>query len=229
MKNSTLLKSGGITLLFMLYFSNFSFSQEITVHGQVKDIFNRAMIGANVKLKGTTIEVLTDSMGIYQITVPVKGKLIFYLKGFEKQTIAVKGKSIINVSFNLDLNNYKDIKVETGPGIAKKTEPFQSSTSVDKKLLDQNKEVDIAQLLQSVPGIKIIYEGSEIKILIRGLRSLTSNNYALIVLNGSTYYGSLNDLDRDGGAGAMAVRWFRACAGPCPRTAPGCCARWRRR
>jgi TonB-dependent SusC/RagA subfamily outer membrane receptor len=35
------------------------------------------------------------------------------------------------------------------------------------------------------------------KLLIRGIRSITSDNYALIVLNGSAFYGSLNDLDRN--------------------------------
>jgi TonB-dependent SusC/RagA subfamily outer membrane receptor len=197
MKHSLFLKGCGILFLFQLFFSIPALCQDITVHGHVKDIFNRTMIGASVKIKGTTTEVFTDSMGDYQITAPVKGKLIFSIKGFVTQKIAVKGNSTIDVSLTLDLDRSNNSEVDTGYGLVKKSETSLASSSVDKKLLNQNKEVDIAQLLQTVPGIKIVYEGSEIKLLIRGIRSMTGDNYALIVLNGSTYYGSLNDLDRN--------------------------------
>ena len=197
MRHSLFLKGCGTVFLFQLLFITSALSQDITVHGHVKDIFNRTMIGASVKINGTTTEVFTDSMGNYLITTPVKGKLVFSIKGFVTQKIAVKWNSTIDVSLTLDLDRSNNSEEDTGYGFAKKSETSLASSSVDKKLLNQNKEVDIAQLLQTVPGIKIVYVGSEIKLLIRGIRSITGDNYALIVLNGSTYYGSLNDLDRN--------------------------------
>jgi len=182
MKHSAFLKVLAITLFFQLFLVVCTFSQDITVYGRVRDIFNRTMMGASVKLMGTTTEVFTDSMGDYQITVPLKGKLVFSKKGFLTQKMAIKGKSIIDVSLNLDLNK----EPETA-----------NKSSVDKKMLEQNKEADIAQLLTTVPGVKVVHDGGEIKLLIRGMRSVYGNNYALIVLNGSPFYGSLNDLNRN--------------------------------
>jgi TonB-dependent SusC/RagA subfamily outer membrane receptor len=197
MKHTLFLKGCGTMFLFQLFFITPALSQDITVHGHVKDIFNRTMIGASVKIKGTTTEVFTDSLGNYLITAPVKGKLVFSIKGFVTQKIAVKGNTTMDVTLTLDLDKSNNSEEDTGFGIVKKSETSLASTSVNKKLLNQNKEVDIAQLLQTVPGIKIVYVGSEIKLLIRGIRSMNGDNYALIVLNGSTYYGSLNDLDRN--------------------------------
>jgi len=182
MKHSAFLKVLAITLFFQLFLVVCTFSQDITVYGRVRDIFNRTMMGASVKLMGTTTEVFTDSMGDYQITVPLKGKLVFSKKGFLTQKMAIKGKSIIDVSLNLDLNK----EPETA-----------NKSSVDKKMLEQNKEADIAQLLTTVPGVKVVHDGGEIKLLIRGMRSVYGNNSALIVLNGSPFYGSLNDLNRN--------------------------------
>lgn len=182
MKPSIFLKVTVISLFFQLFLVVIAHSQEITVQGQVKDIFNRIIMGASIKLQGTNTEVYTDSMGYYQITVPVKGKLIFSQDGFVTQKIAVKGKTTIDVAFNLDLN--RDSQIVT-------------SSSVDKKMLNQNREANISQLLQTVPGIQIVNDGSEIKLLIRGQRSLTGNNYALVVLNGTPYNGSLYEIDRN--------------------------------
>jgi TonB-dependent SusC/RagA subfamily outer membrane receptor len=183
MMRSTLFKNCFIIILFQFLLSSFALSQNITVYGQVKDIFNRIIMGASVKVQRGTTEVFTDSMGNYQITVPQKGKLIFSQSGFLTQKIAVKGKKNIDVSFNLDLN--------------RTTNKPQSSSSVDEKMLEHNKEVSIAQLLLTIPGIKIVYESGEMKLLIRGTRSLNGDNYALIVLNGSPYYGSIDDIDRN--------------------------------
>ncbi len=182
MKPSIFLKVTVISLFFQLFLVVIAHSQEITVQGQVKDIFNRIIMGASIKLQGTNTEVYTDSMGYYQITVPVKGKLIFSQDGFVTQKIAVKGKTTIDIAFNLDLN--RDSQIVT-------------SSSVDKKMLNQNREANISQLLQTVPGIQIVNDGSEIKLLIRGQRSLTGNNYALVVLNGTPYNGSLYEIDRN--------------------------------
>jgi len=197
MKQRFFFKTCGITLLFQLLFITFSFGQDLTIQGHVTNIFDKSVIGVSVKLQGTAIETFTDSLGNYQITTPVKGKLIFARRGYETRKITVKGKTKIDVSLALDLNRSNEPEVNTGYSNVKQSETTQSSTAVDKKLLQQNKEVDIAQLLQTIPNIKVVYDGGEMKLVIRGFKSLTGDNYALIVLNGSPFYGSLNDLDRN--------------------------------
>jgi len=197
MKHGFFLKTCGITLLFQLLFVTVSFSQDVTVQGHVTNIFDKSVIGVSVKLQGTTIEVFTDSIGNYQITAPVKGKLVFARRGYETRKIAVKGKTKIDVYLALDLNGSNEPEVNTGFSYVKQSKTTQSSTPVDQKLIKQNKEVDIAQLLQTIPNIKVVYDGSDMKLIIRGMKSFNGDNYALIVLNGSPFYGSLNDLDRN--------------------------------
>jgi len=197
MKHGFFLKTCGITLLFQLLFVTVSFSQDVTVQGHVTNIFDKSVIGVSVKLQGTTIEVFTDSIGNYQITAPVKGKLVFARRGYETRKITVKGKTKIDVYLALDLNGSNEPEVNTGFSYVKQSKTTQSSTPVDQKLIKQNKEVDIAQLLQTIPNIKVVYDGSDMKLIIRGMKSFNGDNYALIVLNGSPFYGSLNDLDRN--------------------------------
>jgi len=192
MKQSTILKVCEITFLFQLLFFNFSFSQDITVQGYVTDVFNRILMGVSVKSAESPKEVFTDSMGYYKIEAPVKGKLFFSGPGFVTQKIAIKGKTAIDVSLNFDLTkNNKD----TTSNSLKSYE--NQSTIVDQKLIQRNKELTMADLLRSIAGIQIVYVDHEMKILIHGTKSLNSNNFALIVLNGFVYTGSLGDLNRD--------------------------------
>ena len=174
MKQSAILKVCKITFLFQLLFFNFSFSQDITVQGYVTDVFNRILMGVSVKSAESPKEVFTDSMGYYKIEAPVKGK------------------TAIDVSLNFDLTkNNKD----TASYSLKSYE--NQSTIVDQKLIQRNKELTMADLLRSIAGIQIVYVDHEMKILIHGNKSLNSNNFALIVLNGFVYTGSLGDLNRD--------------------------------
>lgn len=192
MKQSTLLKGYKIIFLFQFIFINFSYCQDMTVQGYVTDVFNRILMGVSVKSAETQTEVFTDSMGYYQIKSPLKGKLIFSGTGFASQKIATKGKTSIDVSLNFDLskNNKED-------GLDSSKSQTNQSTNVNQNLIRRNKELGIDQLLKTIAGVQIVYSGSEMKVLIHGNKSLTSNNYALIVLNGFVYSGSLNDLNRN--------------------------------
>jgi TonB-dependent SusC/RagA subfamily outer membrane receptor len=192
MKQSTILKVCEITFLCQFLFVNISISQDITVQGYVTDVFNRILMGVSVKSAETPKEVFTDSMGYYKIEAPVKGKLFYSGPGFATQKIAIKGKTTIDVSLNFDLTkNNKNIDPDT-----LKSHKNQS-TIVDKSLIQRNKELSMADLLRSIAGIQIVYVDHEMKILIHGTKSLISNNFALIVLNGIVYNGSLGDLNRD--------------------------------
>lgn len=109
----------------------------------------------------------------------------------------VLGDTSINILLEYSPGHTADREVNTGFGTVKESQNTQATSSVDKKLIQQDNSTDIIQLFESVPGVKVVNSGGELKILIRGIRSLTSENYALIVLNGSVYLGSLRDLNRN--------------------------------
>lgn len=192
MKKPIILKTVGLTFLMQLMSISFSFSQEISVQGYVTDIFNRILMGISIKSAETSNEVFSDSMGFYQIKSPAKGKLIFSGEGFASQRIAIKGKTTIDVSLNFDLTkNNKDNSSDTA-----KSQKMQS-TNVSQNLLKRNKELGIDQLLKTIAGVQVVFVGPEMKVLIHGIKSLNANNFALIVLNGFVYTGSLSDLNRN--------------------------------
>lgn len=185
------------TILFQLLSSSSIYCQDITVQGVVLDPYQHILPGVSVKVKGKSSEVRTDSNGHYKITAPAKGKLSFSLKGYLTQKASVWGDTSINILLEYDPDRAGDRVVNTGFGSVKESQSSQAVSPVDKKLIQDNNPTDIIQLFESVPGVKVVNSGGELKILIRGIRSITADNFALIVLNGSVYNGSLRDLNKN--------------------------------
>lgn len=170
-------------------------SQNTDIQGTVKNVFDKTVANVSVKIKGSDVEVFTDSTGFYSISVPSKGKLIFSKQNFKTKKVSVKRNKIINISlkYNIKVNNEE--YVNTGYGKIKKSESTISVGSVDQKLLERENNLDMATYLRTIPGVRVIDGGGDLNILIRGNRSLSSSDAPLIVLNGSTYYGSLKNLN----------------------------------
>jgi TonB-dependent SusC/RagA subfamily outer membrane receptor len=178
-------------------YSPFIYCQDIAVNGIVLDPYQHVLSGVSVKVKGQSSGAVTDSNGYYKLMAPAKGKLTFSRKGYLTQKALVLGDTSINILLEYDPDRAADREVNTGFGTVKESQNTQATSSVDKKLIQQNNGTDIIQLFESVPGVKVVNSGGELKILIRGIRSMTSDNFALIVLNGSVYLGSLRDLNKN--------------------------------
>ena len=73
-------------------------AQNVTVKGSVKDQFGEPVIGATVKVVGSTVGVVTDFDGNYTISVPSNGKLEYSYIGCSTQVLPVDGKSSLDVT-----------------------------------------------------------------------------------------------------------------------------------
>ena len=81
-----------------------AFAQNITVTGHVTDAqTNEAVPFAAVRLDGTMTGVSTDADGLYSISVPANGVLVFSSIGYENMSVAVEGRTRVNVSLILIL------------------------------------------------------------------------------------------------------------------------------
>ncbi len=70
--------------------------QKIAVTGVVHDAQGEAIIGANVKVKGSTIGTITDLDGVFKLTVPLGSKLIISFIGYETATVpATKNMKVV--------------------------------------------------------------------------------------------------------------------------------------
>ena len=69
----------------------------LTVSGTVTDTDGQPLLGATVRVKKSTVGTLTQDKGAYRISAPEDASLIFSFIGYEKQEVAVIGRSVIDI------------------------------------------------------------------------------------------------------------------------------------
>jgi len=197
MKKTNFKKSIGLMLLSCLM--PFAlFAQTVNVKGVVTDQKGEPLPGVSVKVVNTTTGALTDIDGNYSLKAEPNASLQFSFVGFESQTIAVAGKSVINVTLVEDTKALEDVVV-IGYGTAKKAEVTGSIVSMNGDNIRQVAANDISRSLQGrIAGVQMTQTssrpGSSLEIRIRGQRSLTASNDPLIVLDGVPFMGELGEI-----------------------------------
>ncbi|MBS1505331.1 MAG: SusC/RagA family TonB-linked outer membrane protein [Bacteroidetes bacterium] len=187
-----------------------------------------ALPGVNVVLKGTTNGTVTDSEGNYKIAVPAGATLVFSFIGMETQEVAVGERAILDVSLSSDVKQLSEVVVTIAGGLqARERELGAATTVVNSQTLTAGKSFNLAGGLQGkVAGFQINATSSGVnpsyRLILRGQRSITGDNQALIVLDGvivpSDVLSNLNPNDIENvnilqGAGAAALYGSQASNG----------------
>lgn len=131
------LKWGGRLLAsFVCSLFLMSMHAQVSVTGVVTDSQNDPLIGASVAVKGTTNGAITDLNGQYQLKVPnANVTLVFTFVGFDKQEIALKGRTKLNVVLKENALSLDEVVV-VGYGTQKRVSVTGSvSTMSDKEML----------------------------------------------------------------------------------------------
>ncbi|MDD6150928.1 MAG: carboxypeptidase-like regulatory domain-containing protein [Bacteroidales bacterium] len=84
-----------------------SYSQvtgEISVTGTVKGYGDIPLVGADVLIEGSTTGTMTDIDGKYSISCHYNSRLVFIYPGYITKKEDIKGRRIINVTLEEDLN-----------------------------------------------------------------------------------------------------------------------------
>lgn len=216
-------------MLLLAFISSESWAQERTVSGKVTSIEDgTALPGVNVVLKGTTTGTVTDVDGNYKLTLPTEnGTLIFSFIGLVTEEINVGSRSVIDVQMSADVQQLSEVVV-TGYGIerAANSITYQTERVDNEKLLQGQQQVAAAGLTGKVAGLQINVQDNGVnpqtQILLRGLRSISANNEAMIVIDGavatSAAFNDLNPQDIQSidvlkGANAGALYGSRAANG----------------
>ncbi|MCP4458367.1 MAG: SusC/RagA family TonB-linked outer membrane protein [Cytophagales bacterium] len=190
-----------LSMVFSFVFALSSFAQR-TVSGKVTDETGEGLPGVNVVIKGTTTGVTSDLDGNYQISVPDDNTVLVYSSvGMATQEVSVGARSAIDLSMALDTKMLQEVVV-TGYGIERAANEVTYQTDrVDSDLLMQGQQqVAGAGLVGKVAGMQVNVQNNGVnpqtQILLRGNRSITSNNEAMIVIDGSVAtVGAFNDLN----------------------------------
>lgn len=162
--------------------------------------------GATVLVKGTTVGTATDLDGQFSLTVPADGKvLVFSFIGTTTQEINVGQKSVIDVIMQPDVQSLNEVVITGAAGIeSRRVEMGYNATSIETRDVAQGRAANVAAgLTGKVAGLQINTTGSgvnpNVRVVLRGARSLTGNNEALIVVDNvivpNSILGNLNPQD----------------------------------
>ena len=167
----------------------FSFAQEKTITGTVSDA-NGSIPGVNVVVKGSTRGVSTGFDGKYSIKAKEGETLVFSFMGLNDITRVVAASNVINVAMQESAKELETVVV-TSFNIKKRRDAIVSSNQVvNVKELTQASAPNVIQSLAGkVSGLQINSTSAGVngssRVVLRGPRSLTGDNQALVILDGA--------------------------------------------
>jgi TonB-linked SusC/RagA family outer membrane protein len=171
---------------------------QITVTGKVTDSRNTPLDGISVAVKGSKTAVITDAKGMFTISVPDNGTLVFSAVGFISSEVAVKNNKVINVFLTEQVSSLSDVVV-VGYGTAKKKDLTGAVVQIKATQLENENARSIQDMLRgNAPGLDVGFSASPKgggSLQVRGRASLTASTSPLLVLDGVIYPGDLADIN----------------------------------
>lgn len=162
---------------------------KITVHGIVLDKSTKEpLIGATVKVKGTSLGTITDVDGKYSIIVPYKEvSLVFSYIGYKADEIALEGRTVLNIELLEDSKALQEVVV-VGYTKQRKETLIGSVATITTKDLKQSPTANINNSLAGrLPGLMATQFGGgepgvdKSSIYIRGKATYGDQNPIVIV------------------------------------------------
>ena len=176
-----------LSLFMFLGIVGFAMAQR-AVTGTISSPEGEPLVGASVTVKGTTVGALTDVDGKFSLTVPKEAQtLLFSFVGYQTQEVSIG----TNTEFTIKLaSGQLEEVVVTAQGIRKnQREIGYSYSKVGTDDITVGRSPQLAQALAGkVTGLAVYNVNNSVdpavKIVLRGYRSLTGNNEALVVVDG---------------------------------------------
>lgn len=176
-------------LLFLctVLFFALDVSAQVAMKGHVKDDGGEGIMGATIKVKGTSSGVVTDFDGNFQLKCKSGATLVISYVGFVPQE--VKAKDGLDVTLKEDVAQLNEVVV-VGYGSMAKKEISSSVVQVSKEQFNQGAASDpMALITGKVAGLNVASTADAnpnamTDIQIRGAGSLMASNGPLIVIDG---------------------------------------------
>lgn len=156
------------------------------------------VIGASVLVVGTQIGTVTDGNGQFSLTIP-DGKKTLRITYIGMEPIEVSARPNMRIMLTSDQKALDEVIV-VAYGTAKKSSFTGSAAVVGADEIGKVQVTNAVDALKGkAAGVQINtasgQPGSTPTIRIRGVNSLNAGNSPLIVVDGSPYEGSLNDIN----------------------------------
>lgn len=190
-----------IWLFSLLFCCTLLTAQNVTVVGTVTGSpDSELLMGASVSVKGTTQGTITDIDGKYSLSVASDAILVFSYLGYETKEVAVKNRTVLNVSLKADAQDLEEVIV-VGT-IMKKSDLTGAVSSVSAKVLEEKPVTNINQALQGrVAGVFIsnaAKPGDDATIKIRGTNTINTTTDPIYVVDGlvmDNFGGGFNSIN----------------------------------
>ncbi len=168
----------------------FSFAQDKTVTGTITD-GKLPLPNANVVIKGTAKGVAADMDGKFSIKAKSGDVLVVSFSGYEKKSVTVGSANNYNVTLTASSKVLEDVVITGAMGIKRtKDAAVYAQKQIGAKELTQAANPNAIQALTGkVSGLQISMTSNGVsagsRIVLRGNRSVSGDNQALIVIDNS--------------------------------------------
>ncbi len=181
-----------IPLIFLSFFLQFSFAQNFSIKGTVKDVEGNPLIGANVILMETNFGAATDLNGRYNINnlKPGRYTVEFSMVGFERRTfpnIIINNSSVeVDALLQQKVIESEQVIITAGKYEQKKRELTVSADVIPADELDKKNYTNLKDALQFVPGVNMV----EDQVSIRGSSGYSrgAGTRVLVAIDGIPFY-----------------------------------------
>jgi TonB-linked SusC/RagA family outer membrane protein len=196
-----------LLLAVPLLFTAMLSAQNRSITGQVRDENGKPVPFANVLVKGDLTGVSADAQGNFKINAQTKDVLVISAVNFSTKEFAVPASGAVNISLETITKTETEVVV-TAQGIRRRPRELGYSVAkINTAELTNGRSPQIAAgLTGKVSGLVITNANSSVdpavKFNLRGYRSMSGSNDALIVIDGlpqpngsSTMFNLINPND----------------------------------
>lgn len=171
--------------------------QAKTVTGTVTDVSGEPIIGANIRIKGTTTGTITDIDGNFSIEAEPQSVIEVSYIGYLTQETVINNQKSIRFLLKEDTKTLDEVVV-IGYGVQKKADLTGSVANINTEKLNTQSNANIGQALQGkIAGVDIISQGgapgSGTRIMVRGIGTL--NNASPLYIVDGMYMNSIDHIN----------------------------------
>lgn len=171
--------------------------QAKTVTGTVTDVNGEPIIGANIRIKGTTTGTITDIDGNFSIEAEPQSVIEVSYIGYLTQETVINNQKSIRFLLKEDTKTLDEVVV-IGYGVQKKADLTGSVANINTEKLNTQSNANIGQALQGkIAGVDIVSQGgapgSGTRIMVRGIGTL--NNASPLYIVDGMYMNSIDHIN----------------------------------
>ena len=175
------------------------YSQQRHYSGTVLDEDNALLSGVSVRVERTKHETKSNDAGRFSLYATVGDTLYFSFLGFHTQSVVLTSERMLTVTLTADYRELEAVEISTGYYILPQERLTGSFSVVDNEAFNRKLSPNILDRLEGqVPGLQFDRRSASgedagtLGLRVRGVGTIESSEYPLIVVDGFPYEGSLD-------------------------------------